>query len=56
MLTVEKDVYSGFELFLARQVVAAYDRKKPADPPSQKPLPCCANGMGKWKFPSARRC
>ena len=30
MLTVEKDVYSGFERFLARQVVAAYDRKRPA--------------------------
>jgi penicillin G amidase len=31
MLSVEKDVYSGFERFLARQVVAAYDRKKPAN-------------------------
>jgi len=30
MLTVEKDVYSGFERFLAHQVVAAYDRKRPA--------------------------
>jgi penicillin amidase len=29
MLTVEKDVYSGFERFLARQTVAAYDRRKP---------------------------
>jgi penicillin amidase len=30
MLGVEKDVYSGFSSFLARQIVAAYDRKKPA--------------------------
>jgi penicillin amidase len=30
MLTVEKDVYSGFERSLARRVVAAYDRKRPA--------------------------
>ncbi len=30
MLTVQKDVYSGFSQFLARQVVAAYDRKRPA--------------------------
>ncbi len=30
MLGVEKDVYSEFSSFLARQIVAAYDRKKPA--------------------------
>ncbi len=29
MLAVEKDVYSAFSHFLARQVVAAYDQKKP---------------------------
>jgi penicillin G amidase len=29
MLGVEKDVYSAFSSFLARQIVAAYDRKKP---------------------------
>ncbi len=30
MLAVEKDVYSAFSHFLSRQVVEAYDRKKPA--------------------------
>jgi penicillin amidase len=30
MVSVQKDVYSAFSSFLARQVVAAYDRKKPA--------------------------
>jgi penicillin amidase len=30
MLGVQKDVYSGFSSFLAAQIVAAYDRKKPA--------------------------
>ena len=32
MLAVEKDVYSGFSSFLAAQIVAAYDRKKPTKP------------------------
>lgn len=32
MLGVEKDVYSAFSSFLARRIVAAYDRKKPAQP------------------------
>jgi penicillin G amidase len=32
MLGVEKDVYSAFSNFLARQIVAAYDRKKPNKP------------------------
>jgi penicillin G amidase len=31
MLGVEKDVYSAFSSFLARRIVAAYDRKKPAE-------------------------
>jgi penicillin amidase len=31
MLGVEKDVYSAFSSFLARRIVAAYDRKKPAN-------------------------
>jgi penicillin amidase len=30
MLAVQKDVYSAFSSFLARRIVAAYDRKKPA--------------------------
>ncbi len=30
MLAVQKDVYSAFSQFLAREVVAAYDRKRPA--------------------------
>ena len=30
ILSVEKDVYSAFSIFLARRIVAAYDRKKPA--------------------------
>jgi penicillin amidase len=29
MIAVQKDVYSAFAHFLARQIVAAYDRKKP---------------------------
>jgi penicillin amidase len=32
MLTVQKDVYSGFEKFIAQQIVAAYDRRKAQDP------------------------
>ncbi len=32
MLAVEKDVYSGFSSYLAAQIVAAYDRKKPNKP------------------------
>ena len=30
MLTIQKDVYSGFNDFLARRIVAAYDAKRPA--------------------------
>ena len=32
MLAVEKDVYSDFSHFLAQQVVAAYDQRKPTNP------------------------
>jgi penicillin amidase len=32
MLGVETDVYSGFSLFLARSIVAAYDRRKAHNP------------------------
>jgi penicillin amidase len=32
MVAIEKDVYSGFGLFLARRIVAAYDRRHPSDP------------------------
>lgn len=31
MLAVQKDVYSSFSTFLAHRIVAAYDRKKPAN-------------------------
>ena len=31
MVVVEKDVYSGFAAYLAKKIVAAYDRKKPGD-------------------------
>jgi len=31
MIEVEKDVYSGFAMFLARQIVAAFDRRHPED-------------------------
>jgi penicillin amidase len=31
MLVVEKDVYSAFSAYLAKTIVAAYDRKKPSD-------------------------
>ena len=30
MVAVQKDVYSAFSHFLAREIVAAYDRKKPS--------------------------
>ena len=30
MVAIQKDVYSSFGVFLARQIVSAYDRKKPA--------------------------
>ena len=32
LLRIEKDVYSGFDRFLARQIVSAYEKRKPADP------------------------
>jgi penicillin amidase len=32
MITVQKDVYSGFEKFLAGQVVAAYDKRQAHEP------------------------
>jgi penicillin amidase len=32
MLTVQKDVYSGFSHFLARALVGAFDRRKPSNP------------------------
>src|SRR5215472_14231415 len=32
MITVQKDVYSGFEKFLAGQVVAAYDKRRAHEP------------------------
>jgi len=32
MLAIEKDVYSDSAVYLARQIVAAYDQKKPAAP------------------------
>ncbi len=32
LLAVQKDVYSGFSRFLARQTIAAYDRRKVRDP------------------------
>ena len=32
MLAVQRDVYSAFDQFLARQIVAAFDRQKPARP------------------------
>jgi penicillin amidase len=32
MLAVQKDVYSAFSRFLARQIVAAYDHRKPTQP------------------------
>src|SRR5581483_12380574 len=31
MIGVEKDVYSGFALYLARRIVAAFDRRRPDD-------------------------
>jgi penicillin G amidase len=37
-LTVQKDVYSAFSHFLARQVVAAYDMKKPGNPELKDPV------------------
>lgn len=33
MLAVQKDVYSAFSLFLARRMIAAFDRVKPANQP-----------------------
>lgn len=36
MLAVETDVYSAFDLFLAQQVVAAFDAEKPANPQTQE--------------------
>jgi penicillin amidase len=45
MLGVEKDVYSGFSSFLARQIVAAYDRKKPA----KQELRCFDPGTDRWR-------
>ncbi len=32
MIAVQKDVYSAFSVFLARQILAAYDQRKPPNP------------------------
>ncbi|MDQ6758293.1 MAG: penicillin acylase family protein, partial [Acidobacteriota bacterium] len=32
MVTIQKDVYSGFSDYLAKRIVAAFDRKRPNDP------------------------
>jgi len=53
MLTVEKDVYSGFELFLARQAVAAYDHKKPSDPELVEAAGVLRSWNGQMEIPLA---
>jgi penicillin G amidase len=53
MLTVEKDVYSGFENFLARQVVAAYDRKRPAGAPLAEAVSVLRGWNGQMEIPLA---
>jgi penicillin G amidase len=35
MLAIQKDVYSGFSHFLAKEIVAAWDRKKAANAPAR---------------------
>ena len=53
MLTVEKDVYSGFERFLALQVVAAYDRKKPSDASLAEAVSVLRGWNGQMEIPLA---
>ncbi len=44
MLRIETDVYSAFDLFLAQQVVAAFDAEKPSNPQTQE----AAAVLRKW--------
>jgi penicillin amidase len=53
MLRVEKDVYSGFEHFLAGQVVAAYDRRKPADASLAEAVSVLRGWNGQMEIPLA---
>lgn len=51
MLTVEKDVYSGFERFLAKQVVAAYDHKHPGGSAYAEAVTVLRNWNGQMEIP-----
>ncbi len=53
ILSVQKDVYSGFELFLARQAVRAYDRRKSSDSAQQKAVQVLRNWDGQMDKDSA---
>ncbi len=53
MLTVQKDVYSGFSLFFARQLAAAYERRKPSDPAVRDAIDLLRNWDGQMDKDSA---
>ncbi|MEO7146026.1 MAG: penicillin acylase family protein [Bryobacteraceae bacterium] len=49
MLSIETDVYSAFSHFLARQTVAAYDRKKATNPALQAGVALLRNWNGQME-------
>jgi penicillin amidase len=49
MLRVQKDVYSAFDDFLARQIVAAFDAKKPASAPVRDAVTELRNWTGQME-------
>jgi penicillin amidase len=53
MLTVQMDVYSAFSHFLARQVVAAVDRHKPANPRLQAAARLLRDWNGQMEYTMA---
>ncbi len=46
MITVQKDVYSSYDRFLARQLIAAYDRQKRKDPALEPAISLLRNWNG----------
>lgn len=53
MLAIEKDVYSDFDAFLAAQIVAAYDAKKPDNPQVRDAVALLRNWTGQMEKGSA---
>jgi len=53
MLTVQKDVYSGFNHFVAKSLVAAYDSRKPHNPGLDKAIGILRTWNGQMEYSQA---